>query len=155
MTPCKCLGASHFVVQEQAVTPLIPQLSPRLLSQLLWSLSTLSLQPQQLLMLRILLQSGRLMHQANAQDCAQLIQGMAKLQQQPPESWMDEYWSRVSEVREAVVGTSSVSMSQLAFQQAVVVYTCSSSFFSPMSSRTGRQQCGKVVVFCCCNVGHL
>jgi hypothetical protein len=77
------------------------QLTPRLLSQLLWCLAQLNVQPQQQLMRQLLLHSARQLQQqqCNSQDCAQLVQGLAQLQRQPPMQWMGLFYSRVEQVR--------------------------------------------------------
>jgi putative methionine-R-sulfoxide reductase with GAF domain len=87
-------------LQEQAAVALASQLTPRLLSQLVWCLGQLHVQPQKQLMRQLLLHSARQLkrQQCNSQDCAQLLQGLAQLQQQLPVQWMGLYFTRVEQV---------------------------------------------------------
>jgi hypothetical protein len=100
------LLSSVVVLQEQAAVPLANQLTPRLLSQLLWCLGQLDVQLQAQLLLLLLLHSARQLQrqQCNSQDCAQLLQGLARLQQQPPVQWMTLFCGRVEQVGRDTVG---------------------------------------------------
>lgn len=109
-TCCGVLRCAVFL-QEQAAVPLANQLTPRLLSQLLWCLGQLAVQPQPQLLRQLLRHSARQLQQqqqCNSQDCAQLLQGLAQLQQQPPLQWMGLFCARVQQVSLETVGKHAV-----------------------------------------------
>lgn len=88
-----------LLLQEVAVTPVAHHLPPGSLCQLAWALGQLGFWPNSQLMRTLLRCSGRGMSFLQGQDLCQLLQGLVKLQVQPPPLWLDACCARVLQVR--------------------------------------------------------
>jgi len=88
-----------FCMQEVAITPVVRQLAPGRVCQLVWALGQLGLKLQRQLLQQVLRISFSSMSFLHGQDLCQILQGLVQLQVQLPEVWLDMCCARVLQVR--------------------------------------------------------